>query len=303
MEKRELIIIGAGPAGLSAAIYAKRAGLDVLVLEKGGSGGQILLTSEIENWPGTIESSGTGLADNFRAHADHVKAEFRTAVVQKIEMRDGKKIVVTDKGELEAGALILATGAHFRKLGCKGEQIFIGKGVSYCAVCDANMFEELDVCVVGGGNTAVEEACYLARFAEKVYIIHRRDEFRADKVVVEKALKNPKIIPVYDSVVEEIYGDGIVEGVKVKNVKTQEISTIELNGVFMFVGTSPNNNYLNDVVECIDGGWIKTDPDMRTSVPGIFAAGDMRDTNLRQVVTASADGARAAMTAYAYLNH
>ncbi len=303
MEKRELIIIGAGPAGLTAAIYAKRAGLDVLVLEKGRPGGQILLTNEIENWPGTIHSSGEDLSENFRKHAESLKAEFRTSHVKSIEIRDGKKIVITQDGELEAGALILATGAHFRPLGCKGEQEYVGKGVSYCAVCDANMFEELEVAVVGGGNTAVEEAGYLTRFADKVYIIHRRDEFRADKLVVDRALQNPKIVPVLDSVVEEIYGDGIVEGLKIKNVKTQEISTLEVNGVFMFVGTSPNTSYVNDVVESLEGGWIKTDADMLTSEPGIFAAGDLRDTHLRQVITASADGARAAMSAYAYLNH
>ncbi len=303
MEKRELIIIGAGPAGLSAAIYAKRAGLDTLLLEKGSVGGQILLTNEVENWPGTIHASGVELSDNFRKHAESLKTEFRTAQVQKIEIRDGKKIIITKDEEIEAKALILATGAYFRPLGCKGEQDFVGMGVSYCAICDANMFEELDVAVVGGGNTAVEEAGYIAKFADKVYIIHRRDEFRADKLVVEKALKNPKIVPILDSVVEEIYGEGVVEGLKLKNVKTQEISDLKVNGVFMFVGTSPNNSYVNNVVECVEGGWIKTDPNMHTSQKGIFAAGDIRDTSLRQIITASADGARAAMSAYAYLNH
>ncbi len=303
MEQRELVIIGAGPAGLTAALYAKRAGLDTLVLEKGKAGGQILITSEIENWPGTIESTGADLAENFRAHAEHFKAEFRTTTVRKLEVRDGKNIVTTSDGEIEAKAIIIATGASFRHLGCKGEKEFIGKGVSFCAVCDANMFEELDVAVIGGGNTAVEEACYLSRFAEKVYIVHRRDEFRADKVVADRAAKNPKIIPVWDSVVDEIYGDGIVEGVRIKNVKTNEMSTLDVNGVFMFVGTVPNAAYINDVVESVNGNWIKADCDMRTSTPGIFVAGDVRDTNLRQVVTAAADGARAAMSAYAYINH
>ena len=303
MEQRELVIIGAGPAGLTAALYAKRAGLDTLVLEKGKAGGQILITSEIENWPGTIESTGADLAENFRAHAEHFKAEFRTTTVRKLEVRDGKNIVTTSDGEIEAKAIIIATGASFRHLGCKGEKEFIGKGVSFCAVCDANMFEELDVAVIGGGNTAVEEACYLSRFAEKVYIVHRRDEFRADKVVADRAAKNPKIIPVWDSVVDEIYGDGIVEGVRIKNVKTNEMSTLDVNGVFMFVGTVPNAAYINDVVESVNGNWIKADCDMRTSAPGIFVAGDVRDTNLRQVVTAAADGARAAMSAYAYINH
>lgn len=301
MEQRELIIIGAGPAGLTAAIYAKRAGVNVLVLEKKRTGGQILLTSEIENWPGNLRISGQGLAENFRNHAESLGVEFRTAEVTRIELRGEKKIIVTAETELEAKAVILATGASFRKLGCPGELEFVGKGVSYCAVCDANMFEELDVAVVGGGNTAVEEACYLAQFAEKVYIIHRRDTFRADRIVAEHALANPKIVPIWNSVVEEIYGDGIVEGVAVKNVKTDEVSKIAVNGVFMFVGTGPNTQYLDGLVETVTGGWIKTDADMRTNVPGIFAAGDLRDTNLRQVITASGDGARAAMTAYAYL--
>lgn len=303
MEQRELVIIGAGPAGLSAALYGKRAGLDVLVLEKGKVGGQILITSEIENWPGTLHSSGADLVNKFYEHAEHYKPEFRTTAVRKIEVRDQKNIIVCSDNEIEAKAIIIATGASFRHLGCKGEKEFIGKGVSFCAICDANMMVELDVAVIGGGNTAVEEACYLSQFAEKVYIVHRRDEFRADKVVVEKALKNPKIVPVYDSIVEEIHGDGIVEGVRIKNVKTNEISNLEVNGVFMFVGTVPNAAFLNNAVECIDGGWIKADADMKTSTPGIFVAGDVRDTNLRQVITAAADGARAAMSAYGYINH
>jgi len=303
VEQRELVIIGAGPAGLTAALYARRAGLDVLVLEKGKAGGQILITSDIENWPGTIQSTGLELAEKFRLHAEHFKAEFRTTSVRKLEVRDGKNIITTSDNEIEAKAIIIATGASFRHLGCKGEKEFIGKGVSFCAVCDANMFEELDVAVIGGGNTAVEEACYLSRFAEKVYIIHRRDQFRADSIVIEHALQNPKIIPVWDSVVDEIYGDGIVEGIRIKNVKNNEFSTLDVNGVFMFVGTVPNAAYINNVVECIDGGWVKADCDMQTNTAGIFVAGDVRDTKLRQVVTAAADGARAAMSAYAYINH
>ncbi len=303
MKERELVIIGAGPAGLSAAVYAKRAGLDVLVLEKGRVGGQILITSEIENWPGRIHATGIDLADEFRKHAEHYNTEFSQATVKHLEVRDDKNIIVTTEGEIVAKAIIIATGASFKHLGCKGEKEFIGKGVSFCAVCDANMMEELDVVVVGGGNTAVEEACYLAQFAEKVYIVHRRDTFRADQIVAERALKNPKVIPVWDSVVEEIYGDGIVEGVRVKNVKTQEVSTLDVNGVFMFVGTNPNASFINGVVDTIGGGWIQTDENMHTSAKGIFAAGDVRNTDLRQVVTAAADGARAAMSAYAYLNH
>lgn len=303
MEKRELVIIGAGPAGLTAAVYGKRAGLDTLVLEKSKPGGQILITSEIENWPGTIHASGAELADSFRAHAEYFKAEFRTTTVRGLEVRDGKKIVITSEGEIEAGAVIVATGASFRKQGCPGEAEFTGRGVSYCAVCDAAMFTELEVAVIGGGNTAVEEAGYLTQFADKVYIIHRRDEFRADRLVAERALKNPKIVPVWDSVLESIEGDGIVEKIVIKNVKTKELSTIELNGVFIFIGTLPNDKFLKGFLKTNESGWIATDEKLESSVKGIFVAGDVRDTSLRQVVTAAADGARAAMSAYEHIAH
>ncbi len=216
MEKRELVIIGAGPAGLTAAIYGKRAGLDTLVIEKGKPGGQILITSEIENWPGLVTESGAGLAEKFRYHAENFKAEFRTATVMRLEPQaNGHTTVVTDGGEIDAMAVIIATGAYFRKHGCPGEKEFTGAGVSYCAVCDANFFEELEVAVIGGGNTAVEEACYLTQFASKVYIVHRRDEFRADRLVVERAMNNPKIVPVMDSILEEIEGADTVERIVV----------------------------------------------------------------------------------------
>ena len=268
MEKRELVIIGAGPAGLSAAIYGKRAGLDTLVLEKGRPGGQVLITSKIENYPGILDGTGSGLADAFRTHAEHFKAEFRTASVQKLEVRDGEKIItLKDGSEIAAGAV----------------------------------FEELEVAVIGGGNTAVEEACYLTGFASKVYLVHRRDQFRADKMVVDHALNNPKIVPVMDSVLESIEGSDIVEKIVVRNVKTNEKREIPLSGVFIFIGTLPNDEYVHDLLQKDEGGWIVTDASLQTSVPGIFAAGDVRDTSLRQVVTAAGDGARAAMSAYAYL--
>lgn len=303
MEQRELVIIGAGPAGLTAAVYGKRAGLDTLVLEKSRPGGQILITSEIENWPGTIHATGADLAQSFREHAEHFKAEFRTTTVRGLEVRGDKKVVITSEGEIEAKAVIVATGASFRKQGCKGEAEFTGRGVSYCAVCDAPMFTELDVAVIGGGNTAVEEAAYLTQFAEKVYIVHRRDAFRADHMVVERALKNPKIVPVWDSVLESIEGDGLVEKIVVRNVKSNALTEIALNGVFIFIGTLPNDTFLKGLLRTTKDGWIITDEKMESSVPGIFVAGDVRDTLLRQVVTAAADGARAAMSAYAHIAH
>ena len=304
MEKRELVILGAGPAGLSAAIYGRRAGLDVLLLEKGMPGGQINITDEIENWPGTIHSTGAELGMSFRKHAEHFKAEFRDCTVKGIEIRNGSKIVVTDKGEIEAEAIILATGAAFRKLGCPGEAEFTGAGVSYCAVCDAAFFEGETVAVIGGGNVAVEEGGYLTKFADKVYIVHRRDEFRADKAAIEQALANSKIVPVWNSVVESIEGNGVVEKLVLKNVKTGEISDLPVAGCFVFIGTEPIVGYLGEpgsLVKQNKAGWIITNDRMETSVEGIFAAGDIRDKFLRQVVTAAGDGATAAMAADAYI--
>ena len=300
MEKRQLVIIGGGPAGLTSAIYGRRAGLDVLVLEKGAFGGQITITDEIENWPGVKKATGQELATSLREHAEVFKPEFRDCSVTGIHIKDGHKIITTNKGDIQADAVIIASGANFKKAGCPGELEFIGKGVSYCAVCDGAFFEELEVAVIGGGNTAVEEAVYLTQFASKVYIIHRRDSFRADKIPVDRAMANPKIVPVWDSVVESIVGSDMVDKLVLKNVKTGEISDLPVSGVFVFIGTEPNIEFLGDLVEK-RGGWIKTNEKMETSVEGILAAGDVRDKYLRQVVTAAADGAIAAMSAYDYI--
>ena len=307
MEKRELVIIGAGPAGLTAAIYGRRSGLDVLILEKGIPGGQINTTDEIENWPGVQHASGPELGEMFRKHAEKFKPEFRESEVQGIELKDGKKIVITDKGSIEAAAVLLATGASFRKQGCPGEAEFTGRGVSYCAVCDGAFFEDQEVAVIGGGNTAVEEGVYLTQFASKVYIIHRRDSFRADKVAVERALGDPKVQPIWDSVVEEIRGTEMVETLLLKNVKTGELSELPVSGVFVFIGNEPNVGFLkplidSGVLKTARGGWIKVNDRMETSIEGVFAAGDLIDKYLRQVVTATGDGATAAMAAYAYIS-
>ena len=302
MEKRELVIIGAGPAGMTAAIYGRRSGLDVLLLEKGATGGQINITDEIENWPGVQHATGPELGNMFREHALKFNTEIRIADVKKVELRDGKKIVVTDKGDIEAEAIVVATGAHFRRLGCEGEAEHIGQGVSFCAVCDGAFFEDLEVAVVGGGNTAVEEGAYLTKFASKVHIIHRRDEFRADRAAIEHALSNPKIVPVWNSVVEKIEGDGIVENLVLKNVKTGELSNLKVAGVFMFVGQTPDDDCVRGLVKAEKGGWILVNEHMETSVEGIFAAGDVCSKHLRQVITAASDGAIAAMGASAYIN-
>ncbi|MBQ3446747.1 MAG: thioredoxin-disulfide reductase [Synergistaceae bacterium] len=306
MEKHELVIIGAGPAGMSAAIYGKRAGLDVLVLEKGIAGGQINNTDEVENYPAVPHASGQELGEMFKSHALKFGTEIRRVDDSRAEIRDGRKIVITKKGkespEIEADAVIVATGAHFKRLGCEGEAEHIGQGVSFCATCDGAFFEGYDIAVVGGGNTAVEEACYLTKFATKVYIIHRRNEFRADRSAVAKALANPKIVPVYDTVVDKIEGVGMVENLVIRNVKTNETSNLDVAGVFMFVGQEPESECVKGVVDMENGGWIITDDRMRTSVEGIFAAGDVRSKFLRQVITAASDGAVAAMSASAYIN-
>jgi thioredoxin reductase (NADPH) len=301
MNVRELAIIGSGPAGMTAAIYAGRAGLDTVVIEKGLPGGQILITDEIENWPGLKRASGQELAAMLHEHAVAFKPEFLRADVSGITRQGRYWGLATDEGDIAAKAVIIASGAYFRRLGCPGEAEHIGAGVSYCAVCDGAFFKGEDVAVIGGGNTAVEEACYLTRFAGTVYIVHRRDRFRADRLAAERALANPGIVPVWNSVVESIEGGGSVEHLVLKNVKTQETSRLKVTGCFVFVGTSPHAEFVGGVVESGEGGWIVTDADMRTSQPGIFAAGDVRDTGLRQVITAAGDGARAAMSAYHYI--
>ena len=300
MEKRQLVIIGGGPAGLTAAIYGRRAGLDVLILEKGVYGGQINTTAELENWPGIPRTGGMELGTSFRKHAEVFKPEFRACVVESLSFDGDEKIIKTDKGDISAEALIIATGAAFSRAGCKGEEEFTGRGVSYCAVCDGAFFEDLPVAVIGGGNTAIEEGGYLTQFASKVYIIHRRNEFRADKMAVEHAMNNPKIEPVLGYVVEEIVGSDLVEGIRVKSVETGEVKEIQVDGVFVFVGIKPNVSCLDGQLNN-DGGWIITNEQMETSVEGVFAAGDVRKKFLRQVVTAASDGAVAAMSAYEYI--
>ena len=314
MEKRELVIIGAGPAGMSAAIYARRAGLDVLMLEHKGTGGQINNTDEIENYPGISHATGPELGQMLKDHVLKFETEIRMVDDAKVELRDDKKIVVTrikgENSEIEAEAIIVATGAHFKRLGCEGETEHIGQGVSFCAVCDGAFFDGFEVAVVGGGNTAVEEGAYLTKFASKVYIIHRRDEFRADRAAIAQALANPKIVPVYNSVVEKIADaeelesdDGMPhENLTLKNVKTGEISNLRVACVFMFVGQAPDDDCVRGLVKAEKGGWIITNDKMETSVEGIFAAGDVRSKYLRQVITAASDGAIAAMAASAYIN-
>jgi thioredoxin reductase (NADPH) len=305
MADRQLTIIGAGPAGLTAAIFGRRAGLDVLVIEKGMAGGQINITAEIENYPGFKHAGGMELGKIFREHAEKFGPEFMECSVKSVSFADGNKTVVTDKETFETDALIIASGASFVKSGCKGEAEFAGRGVSYCAVCDGAFFADVPVAVIGGGNSAVEEADYLTQFASKVYIIHRRTEFRAQKSIVDRALANPKIETVMSSVVVEIAGQDMAERVIVRDNRNGHIREIPAEGVFVFVGAAPNLEFLAEEsgLKRSDKGWIITDEKMETSAEGVFAAGDVREKYLRQVATAVGDGATAAMAAYEYLSN
>lgn len=304
----DVIIIGEGPAGLSAGLYAARSRLKTLILEKEKAGGQIVTTDEVANYPGSIENAtGPSLINRMVEQAKYFGAEIKLDTVKEVEL-DGKiKIVKGEKEEYQTKTVIIATGAKPRKIGCPGEEELTGRGVSYCATCDAAFFEDLDVYVVGGGDSAVEEALYLTKFARKVTIIHRRDELRAAKSIQEKAFANEKIDFMWNTVVKEIKGDGIVEAMVVENVKTGEKTEIVANeedgtfGIFVFVGLVPTTELFEGKLE-MENGYIVTDEDMRTNIPGVFAAGDCRKKSLRQVVTAAADGAIAAVQAEKYIN-
>ena len=308
MEKiYDVIILGAGPAGLSAGLYAGRYRLSTLIIEKAKDGGQIAITDEIENYPGQMVEGETGpsLIARMTAQAEKFGAERANDTITKVELEGPVKVLYGNKGTYKAKTVIIATGAFPRPIGCKREGEFMGKGVSFCATCDANFFEDFEVYVVGGGDSAVEEAMYLTKFARKVTIIHRRNELRAAKSIQEKAFKNPKIDFLWDTVVEELHGDGILDGMTVKNVKTGELTRIDadeddgLFGLFGFIGYNPRSELFVDVLD-MENGYIKTDDNMHTNIPGVFAAGDIRVKSLRQVVTAAADGAIAAMQAEKY---
>ena len=299
----DVIILGAGPAGLSAGLYAGRSRLDTLIIEKGQAGGQIINTDEIENYPGQIVEGETGvsLVRRMYEQTEQFGAEHVRDTITNAELSGDIKVLTGEKDTYQAKNIIIATGAYARPIGCKGEGQFRGKGVSYCATCDANFFEDFEVYVVGGGDSAVEEAMYLTKFARKVTIIHRRDELRAAKSIQEKAFKNPKLFFMWDSVVEELEGDDILQAMYVKNVKTGEVTKVEADpedgmfGLFGFIGTVPNTKIFEGVIDMDERGYIKTDADMHTNIPGVYAAGDVRVKSLRQVVTAAADGAIAAV--------
>jgi len=299
----DVIIIGGGPAGLSAGLYASRSKMSAIIVEKAKWGGQAGTTEELENYPGSIEMpTGPKLMERMKSQAEAFGTELVKDDVAGFDAAGRVKSVKLASGkEISGKTIIIASGAQPVVLGVPGEMELRGKGVSYCATCDADFFTELEVVVVGGGDAAVEEAIYLTKFAEKVTIVHRRNEFRAAKSIVEKAVANEKINIIWDSVVDEIYGDGIVEGVKIRNVKTNEVIDFRTDGVFMFVGTKPISDFAKGVVEMDAKGYIIADEEMRTSAEGIFAAGDVRVKSLRQVITAAADGAIAAVNAEKYI--
>lgn len=297
----DLIIIGSGPAGLSAAVYGKRAGLDLVVLEKNPmSGGQVLNTYEVDNYLGMPGMNGFDMGVKFREHADKLGAEFREASVLSIETGEEGKIVRTDGEELQAKAVILAAGAVHARLEVPGEEALGGRGVSYCATCDGAFFRGRTVAVVGGGDVALEDAIYLSRLCEKVYLIHRRDELRGAQILQQElqGLSNVEIL--YSHVVEEILGGDQVEEIRVRNKKTDEVFQLSVAGVFVAVGIRPSTELVRDLDICDEGGYVLAGEDCATSVPGLFAAGDVRKKPIRQIATAVADGANAAVAAGNY---
>ena len=298
-QQYDILIIGAGPAGLTAGLYASRGGMKTLLCEKMAPGGQAATTDVIENYPGYPEGiSGPTLMESMENQARRFGAEIVTITeVTRIVPEESHFIVETSGDAYSAKSVIIASGAEPKRLGIPGEGKLTGRGVSYCAVCDGAFFRDADIAVVGGGNAAVEEALYLTRYGKKVYLIHRRDRLRADQVLAERALRDKKIEVVWDTVVDEIKGEGGVSELAIRNVKTDAMSALEVEGVFIYVGFQPNTSYLDGLVDLDDNGFVLTTQDMATSKPGIFACGDVRSKNLRQVVTAAGDGSIAAFSA------
>ena len=300
----DVVIIGSGPAGYTAALYAARASMKVLVFQGFESGGQLMLTSDVENYPGYKDGvMGPEMMDDFEAQAARFGAEMRPDNVERVDFSERPfKLWAEDEDEpILARAVIIATGAKARWLGLESEQQLMGKGVSGCATCDAFFYRGKKVAVVGGGDTAMEEAGVLAKFADEVVLIHRREEFRASKIMLERAENNPKITFMTDTVVEEILGENSVEGVRVKNTKTGEEQTVEVSGFFAAIGHAPATGLFEGQVEMDEDGYILQKENTMTSVPGVFAAGDVSDTRYRQAVTAAGDGCRAAIDSERWL--
>ena len=301
MDKYEVVIIGGGPAGLTAGLYTSRAGLKTLLVERGVFGGQIVNARLVENYPGFPEGiSGFELASLMQQQA--TKYGLETIISEVAGLTPGQPHRILASGDtFEADALIIATGSEYRKLGVAGEERLLGRGVSFCATCDGFFFRERRVAVVGGGDTAITDALELSQIASKVYVIHRRDQLRAGQLLQERAFAEPKIEFIWDTVVEEIMGEQMVNALRLRNVKTSQLSTMEVDGVFAAVGFKPNSQHFADIIELNGTEHIVTDELMVTSAPGIFAAGDIRKNSTRQVATAVGDGATAAVSAFRYL--
>lgn len=297
----DTIIIGAGPAGMTAALYAARSNLKVALIEGGLPGGQMNNTSDIENYPGYANISGPELAEKMFEPLENLGVEHLYGFVETVEDHGNVKKVITDDEEFETRTVIVATGSKHRLLGVPGEEELNSRGVSYCAVCDGAFFRDQDLLVVGGGDSAVEEAIFLTQFAKSVTIVHRRDELRAQKVLQDRAFANEKINFIWDSVVREIKGENRVESVVIENVKSGQVTEQAFGGVFIYVGLDPVSDFTKDLHIQDQAGWIVTDDHMKTSVAGIFAVGDVRQKDLRQVTTAVGDGAVAGQEAYKYI--
>ena len=297
----DTIIIGAGPAGMTAALYAARSNLKVALIEGGLPGGQMNNTSDIENYPGYANISGPELAEKMFEPLENLGVEHLYGLVENLEDHGDVKKVITDDEEFETRTVIVATGSKHRLLGVPGEEELNSRGVSYCAVCDGAFFRDQDLLVVGGGDSAVEEAIFLTQFAKTVTIVHRRDELRAQKVLQDRAFANEKIKFIWDSVVKEIKGENRVESVVIENVKTNQVTEHAFGGVFIYVGLDPVSDFVQELQIRDQAGWIVTDDHMKTSVAGVFAVGDVRQKNLRQVTTAVGDGAIAGQEAYKYI--
>ncbi len=296
----DIVIIGGGPAGLTAALYALRAEKSVVVIEKLGLGGQIALSNEVENFPGTPKMSGAEFAANLASQVESLGG--RIEYEEVVEIIDGEiKTVVTDLDRYEGRSVIIATGVMNRRLGAEGEAELIGKGISFCAVCDGSFYKKKIVAVIGGGNTAVEDAIYLADIAEKVYIVHRRDEFRAENRLVRALKQRENVELVLDSTVEKFVDDGGLKGIEVVNVKNGEKRTIDVDGAFVAVGQTPQCQIFDGLITLNDGGYIMAGENCRTNVDGIFVAGDCRNKSVRQLTTACSDGSIAALAACEYI--
>lgn len=303
MKEYDLVVIGAGPGGMTAAMYGARANLKVAMIDRGVYGGQMNNTAEVENYPGFPSIMGPDLGEKMYKSATEQGVEFVYGDVQKIELDGQKRIVKMDPEDITAKAVIIATGSTNRKLGIPGEEEYSGRGVSYCAVCDGAFFKDENVAVVGGGDSAISEGLYLANLAKDVDVIHRRDQLRAERVLQTRAFKNPKMEFTWDSVPVEIVGDeNKVTGVKVHNKKTDEDKVIDASGVFIYIGNVPNSEPFKELKITDDQGWIITNDQMETTVPGIYAVGDVRQKKLRQIVTAVGEGSIAGQNAFEYIS-